>query len=230
MSARHGNVGCIGTGSRSDSSVLTAFQAKVRGLIGQLGKDRDFALAGGAALIVSGVVDRATVDLDFFAPVGEAVEEFVDEVERHLTSLSFRTERTRDHPQYVRLLVRSGDDELMVDFGVDYRSLPAVETPDGLVLSAQDLAADKLLAFVGRREPRDLVDLTALEARYGLEELCRLAAEKDLGFRPAHIVLALKDIEADARVVSDAAIAARWREELAEIAPETKEPDFGLGF
>ena len=48
MFARHGNVGCIVTRSRSNSSVLTAFQAKVRGLIGQLGKDHDFALTGGA--------------------------------------------------------------------------------------------------------------------------------------------------------------------------------------
>jgi hypothetical protein len=41
------------------------------------------------------------------------------------------------------------------------------------------------LAVFGRAEARDFVDLLALESRYGLDRLCRLAAEKDRGFTPA---------------------------------------------
>jgi hypothetical protein len=37
----------------------------------------------------------------------------------------------------------------------------------------------------GRAEARDFADLRALEPRYGLDRLCELAAEKDMGFEPA---------------------------------------------
>jgi hypothetical protein len=42
-----------------------------------------------------------------------------------------------------------------------------------------------VLAVFGRAEARDFADLMALEPRYGLDRLCELAAEKDLGFEPA---------------------------------------------
>jgi hypothetical protein len=41
-----------------------------------------------------------------------------------------------------------------------------------------------VLALFGRAEARDFVDLMAVEPRYGLDRLCRLAAEKDRGFTP----------------------------------------------
>jgi hypothetical protein len=41
-----------------------------------------------------------------------------------------------------------------------------------------------VLAVFGRAEARDFVDLLAIEPRYGLSRLCRLAAEKDRGFDP----------------------------------------------
>jgi hypothetical protein len=39
-----------------------------------------------------------------------------------------------------------------------------------------------ILAVFGRAEARDFVDLAAVEARYGLDRLFELAAEKDHGF------------------------------------------------
>jgi predicted nucleotidyltransferase component of viral defense system len=53
------------------------------------------------------------------------------------------------------------------------------------MLSGEELAVDKLLALFGRAEARDFVDLMEVEPRYGLDRLCRLAAEKDRGFTPA---------------------------------------------
>jgi hypothetical protein len=60
---------------------------------------------------------------------------------------------------------------------------------------------DKVLALFGRAEARDLVDLTAVEPRYGLGRLCRLAAEKDPGLT----------LKRDAE---------RWRERASELAHE----------
>ena len=210
--------------------MLTPLQAEVRRIIGRLGDEHGFALAGGAALIAYGVVDRATHDLDFFGPGGVVVDSFVEQVERHLASLSFRTERLTEYPQLVRLRVEIEGEELMIDIGVDYRSFPPVATPEGLVLDQQDLAGDKLLAFVDRREPRDLIDLTALEALYGLEKLCRLAAAKDPMFGPRDLVVALTDIECDGRFAADPATIARWRNEVALLRPVREEPDFDIEF
>jgi hypothetical protein len=50
------------------------------------------------------------------------------------------------------------------------------------MLSGEELAVDKVLALFGRAEVRDFVDLMALEPCYGLERLCELAVQKDLGF------------------------------------------------
>ena len=147
-----------------------------------------------------------------------------------LRTLSFRTERLTDYPQLVRMRIEFEGEELMIDIGVDYRSFPPVATPDGLVLDQLDLAGDKLLAFVTRREPRDLTDLTALEARHGLEELCRLATEKDPMFRPAKFLQALEGIENDYSFVANHAAIARWRTELAHITPAPKPPDFDIDF
>lgn len=55
----------------------------------------------------------------------------------------------------------------------------------GLILSGEELATDKVLAIFGRAEPRDFVDLAALEPRYGLSRLLEQAAEKDPGFQLA---------------------------------------------
>ena len=104
--------------------MLTPLQAEVRRIIGRLGKDQDFALAGGAALIVYGIVDRPTRDLDFFAPSGVVVDSFVEQVEQHLRSLSFRTERLTEYPQLVRMRIEFENEELMIDIGVNYRSFP----------------------------------------------------------------------------------------------------------
>ena len=51
------------------------------------------------------------------------------------------------------------------------------------VLAAEELAADKMLAFFSRALPRDLVGVDALVQRYGFGQLCELTAEKDRAAR-----------------------------------------------
>ena len=48
--------------------MLSPLQDRVAGIIGALQEAEEFALAGGAALILRGEVDRQTRDLDFFGP------------------------------------------------------------------------------------------------------------------------------------------------------------------
>ena len=53
--------------------MLTELQHQVRRVVARLPESGVFALAGGAALIVSGIVARPTNDLDFFAPHPQSV-------------------------------------------------------------------------------------------------------------------------------------------------------------
>ena len=94
---------------------------------------------------------------------------------------------SRRTPASPRLIVESGDDRTELDLAADARLFPAEPGRLAPTLSGEELAVDKVLAVFGRAEARDFVDLMALEPRYGLDRLCELAAEKDLGFTPARV-------------------------------------------
>ena len=60
---------------------LTALQRRIRRIVGELPPGTGLALAGGGALIVSGVIDRPTTAPDFFAPYPQRVDNVVDLVQ-----------------------------------------------------------------------------------------------------------------------------------------------------
>jgi hypothetical protein len=84
--------------------------------------------------------------------------------------------------------VSAGNDRTELDLGADARLFPAEPGDPAPTLTSEELAVDNVLALFGRAEARDFSDLLALEPRYGLEHLFRLAAEKDRGFTPAVFV------------------------------------------
>ena len=65
------------------------------------------------------------------------------------------------------LSLKDEDDRTELDLASDARLFPADQGPGFQILSAEELAADKLLAVFGRAEARDFVDLEALEDRFG---------------------------------------------------------------
>jgi hypothetical protein len=85
---------------------------------------------------------------------------------------------------FARLIVESRDHSTELDLGADARLFPAEPARPAPTLSGEELAVDKVLAVFGRAEARDFVDLAAVEARYGLDRLFELAAQKDHGFTP----------------------------------------------
>lgn len=64
--------------------MLSPLQEQVAAIIAGLEEAEGFALAGGAALIARGEVDRQTRDLDFFGLTGDAVDQLVPAAERAL--------------------------------------------------------------------------------------------------------------------------------------------------
>jgi hypothetical protein len=71
---------------------LSRLQAEVAHIVAQLPEARGFALAGGGALVVLGIVDRPTQDLDFFATAPEAVDVLGPAVERALSAAGLTVE------------------------------------------------------------------------------------------------------------------------------------------
>ena len=164
--------------------VLSDLQLRVARIIAGLVEAEDFALAGGAALIVRGDVERATRDLDFFGTSADAVDHLVPAAESALQQAGFQVERLIDSPGFTRFVVANELDRTEVDLASDARLFPTEAGPGFELLSSEELAADKVLAVFGRAEARDFVDLMSIEPRFGLTRLFELAREKDSGFSP----------------------------------------------
>jgi predicted nucleotidyltransferase component of viral defense system len=154
----------------------------VAALFAGLSEASGFVLAGGAALIARGEIDRLTRDLDFFATDAAQVDQVVPIFEATVRNAGLTVSEVQVAAGFARLVVTDGDDRTGVDIAADARLLPADRTALGLLLSVEELAVDKVLAVFGRAEARDFVDLAALEPRFGLEHLCELAVVKDGGF------------------------------------------------
>ncbi len=161
---------------------MSDLQRRVAALIAALPEADGFALAGGAALIARGDVDRLTRDLDFFGLSGDAVDRLLPAVEAALGDDGLAVVRVQVATGFARLAVSSPDERTEVDLASDARLFPVDDREAVPMLSREELAVDKLLAVFGRAEARDFVDLWALEPVFGLERLCGLAVKKDGGF------------------------------------------------
>ena len=162
---------------------LTDFQIEVTHLFFSLPASDGFLLAGGGALLASGLTTRPTQDLDFFggpaqADIGAARDQF----EAAVAQRGWRCERVQDSETFVRLRL-SGDDEVIVDLAIDVPAeRPPVITIAGPTFDPEELAGRKLAALFGRAEARDFADVYALAQRFDRAVLIERAAEVDLGF------------------------------------------------
>ena len=165
--------------------MLSPLQERVAEIIAGLDEAKDFALAGGGALIVRGDIQRQTRDLDFFGLTADAVDQLVPAADRALKAGGLTVRHIQESHGFARLIVECGEDRTELDFGTDARLFPVEPGSPAPLLSGEELAVDKVLAVFGRAEARDFADLMAVESRYGLDRLCQLAAEKDRGFLPS---------------------------------------------
>lgn len=163
---------------------ITAFQEDVARTFFDLPESKGFLLAGGAALIALGAVERLTDDLDFFAAreegnVPAAKVSFID----GCRTRGWETVIIWENDEFVRLSVISSNDRIEVDLGIDASLLlPPTVTFLGPTIGLEENAGRKTLALFGRAAPRDFVDVFNLAQRFGKLKLLELAAERDLGF------------------------------------------------
>lgn len=193
-------------GTRHDGSgcVLSGFseaQLEVALLLFGLPEARGFALAGGAALLALGAIDRPTRDIDAFVgakpetPPGD-VGPLVAALRTRLGAEGWTVIVDRELVTFARLVARRDDEAVEIDLAVDSPPLFPIEVVNDLpVLSGQDLAARKVLAILDRAEGRDFTDLRALADRYSQAECIRWAQELDAGVRTADIARAFTKLE-----------------------------------
>jgi hypothetical protein len=140
------------------------------------------ALAGGGAMLVHGLVNRPTQDIDLFTPDPAELARLVPALVAALRQQGYDVHLDRSTPTFTRLQVTTPAGRvLVVDLGQDWRMRAAVELDVGRVLHAEETAADKVLALFDRATARDLIDVDALTRHYSHDRLLALAGEKDSG-------------------------------------------------
>jgi len=172
---------------------LTEFQ---RGVCHLLADNRirsgESYVAGGAALNELLHAPRRSRDLDLFHDTEQALAASWSSDRAELEAGGYTVSVVRERPTFVEAEVRRDGDVVIVQWAHDsaYRFFPLVRHERlGLVLHPFDLATNKVLALVGRVEPRDFVDTLTCDREvqpFGL--LAWAACGKDPGFSPAAIL------------------------------------------
>jgi hypothetical protein len=170
---------------RSGKGLLTPLQRRFIAQFAGLADQERFYLAGGTALAEYYLGHRLSFDLDFFTGEEGLVLPFSRSVEGLARDGGFTVTVARRFATYVEFEVADGDDRLKVDLAQDSPFRLAAPRPSDSGIRVGDLAdlrIDKLLAYYGRAEPRDAVDLFFLLPQAPLDELLAQAAQKDPGF------------------------------------------------
>jgi hypothetical protein len=101
--------------------VLSELQRRVATVFSSLDGATGFALPGGGALIVQGIVERPTDDLDFFATRPDEVNALLPEFVSALRAAGVVVELDQDMPGFARLTISDGEDSTRVDLAADVR-------------------------------------------------------------------------------------------------------------
>lgn len=165
--------------------LLTPIQRAFLAAFMRLPDHAHFYLAGGTALAEYYLGHRLSFDLDLFSAEAALILPFSYQVETLGQQSDLTISVTRRFASYAEFLVVQGDERLKIDLAQDspFRLGPLAETADGIRVSGvPDLYVDKLLAYYGRAEPRDAVDVFFILQQADLDQLLMQAAQKDPGF------------------------------------------------
>jgi hypothetical protein len=83
--------------------MLSPLQLRIAATVNQLDEAEDFVLAGGAALVARGDVDRITRDLDYFARSADQVPRLQAALERALSAAGLTVTTVRAERGFARL-------------------------------------------------------------------------------------------------------------------------------
>ena len=165
--------------------ILFPLQKEILVRLGYLPDLTHFYLAGGTALAEFYLGHRKSFDLDIFSAEEGLIQPFSRQAVDALQKAGIWVEVVRQFSTFVELSCMEREEQTKVQFALDspFRLASVDRSEYGIsVSSLADLTADKLLAFTGRVEPRDAVDLFFLLEHQNFPSLQQNAKEKDPGF------------------------------------------------
>ena len=177
--------------------LLTPIQKTFLAVFAQIPDQEKFFLTGGTALAEYYLGHRLSFDLDFFTSEAELITPVSYQIEAACSSKGLQLSVVRRFASYVEFLLRQGEESLKIDLALDspFRFEPPVLSETGVwVNNFTDIRVDKILAFYGRAEPRDAVDLYFLIQNKSIQPLFDLAAQKDPGFDRYWMAVALNRV------------------------------------
>jgi len=178
--------------------LLTPLQRAFLDVFVKIPDQEQFYMTGGTALAEYYLGHRQSFDLALFTSVESLIIPVSHQVEKACALQEFQLSVTRRFASYVDFLVTHGEEQVRVDLALDspFRFADPVLVAPGIhVSSFPDIRIDKLLAYYGRAEPRDAVDLFFIFKNDHPRTLMRQAAEKDPGFDRYWFAVALNQVE-----------------------------------
>jgi len=151
------------------------------------------AVAGGVALMMHGVIDRYTADVDVFTNKEGGVEAATAKVEAALEAAGFQVNRTDKTAGLADIFPGMGEglaewiltspagEKVQLQMSYFGRAGKPVIMEAGPVLALDDVAAGKTAALAGRAMVRDFLDVAALLNHYSIAKLIALARKQDRG-------------------------------------------------
>jgi Nucleotidyl transferase AbiEii toxin, Type IV TA system len=172
---------------------VSDLQRQVATIALKVAAEHGFVLGGGNALILHGIVDRYTADVDLVTDRTKGVKAAAGAVEDALRAAGFKAERqNRDsrlnevfygfEDGLIEWTVTGPDDQQTVLQIAHFdRNRNPVPMDVGPVLNPLDAIASKVRAFVTRAEERDAIDVAAALETYTVSQLIDLARQLEPG-------------------------------------------------
>jgi hypothetical protein len=179
------------------NGIITDLQREILLIFSTIPDSDMFYLTGGTALTEFYLAHRKSFDLDIFTTEKAFVIPFSRAFEDEIKKV-FQIKVIRRLETFVEFEVSGKDEKTRVQIALDspFRFENPVDSDIGTkVNDYTDLIVDKLLAFFGRAEPRDAVDLFFILKDEDFWKLTKLAKGKDPGFDLYWMAIALKKVK-----------------------------------
>ncbi|MDI6809836.1 MAG: nucleotidyl transferase AbiEii/AbiGii toxin family protein [Candidatus Eisenbacteria bacterium] len=174
--------------------ILTDLQKAVIFSFRSVPDSQHFYLTGGTALAEFYLGHRKSFDLDLFTAEKGLIVPFSWVLEEELKK-EFSVGVVRRFESFVELEMEKTGESTRVQLAYDspFRFEQPLESDLGIkVNDYRDLVTDKMLAFFGRVEPRDAVDLFLILKNEDVWNLSELAQKKDPGFDLYWLAIAMQ--------------------------------------
>ena len=185
-------------GNMANPNILTPLQRTFLEEFFRQPTGKEFFLTGGTALAEFYLRHRYSEDIDLFTLNEVTLREASSSIPAIALKLGGTFEERFRTVSFQQVFIRvPGQDELKIDFVHDVGAqFGELQTFGDIVVDSEfNIAVNKVTALFGRAAPKDFVDLYfLLKKGYDLDELMRLAKEKDLGFSEFYFAGMLREV------------------------------------